>query len=83
MAFSVGDEIYKIKYIGNNLQADTHKSYIIHQVYQWTSDNGIHTMGTLDNGTVFELEFYDISAQIHSSYAKHVSRYRICCVCWI
>jgi hypothetical protein len=82
MPFSVGDEIYKIKYFGDVLQSDKSKIYCIQQVYQWTSNQGIHTMGILDHGIVFELEFYDMSSQIHYKYAEQIYRCNICCCCF-
>lgn len=85
--FYEGDEIYLIKYKGNDLVTDYTKSYIITNLVKekCNKEGNITKMATLDNGTIHVLYFYSLyslSNQGVTYYAEKKKQryYYLCCL---
>ena len=89
--FKVGDEIYIIKYKGNDLVTDYSKTYFITKVEKEKKENNgsdeiITRMATLDNGTMhllYSYSLYSFTQQGVTYYSekKQPQYYYLCCPC--
>lgn len=89
--FTVGDEIYIIKYKGNVLVTDYSKSYFITKLEKEKKENNgsdeiITRIATLDNGTIhllYSYSLYSFTTQGVTYYSekKQTHSYYLGCFC--
>lgn len=89
-SFKEGDEIYMIKYKGNNLATDFSKSYIIQNIdTEFKDDNGTFSRyATLENGSLQLLYTYSLNTYSHVGVTYFVEKKQsfiwnlLCCCCY-